>query len=81
MKSEIHPDYREITVSCACGNSFQTHATLAHDLSLEICNNCHPFYTGNQRIVDTAGRVDRFQQRYGKKDAEKDKDADKGTVN
>ena len=79
MKSEIHPDYREITVSCACGNSFQTHATLSHDLSLEICNNCHPFYTGNQRIVDTAGRVDRFQQRYGKKDAAKDED--KGSVN
>ena len=71
MKSEIHPDYREITVSCACGNIFKTHATLAHDLSLEICSNCHPFYTGNQRIVDTAGRVDRFQQRYGKKDGGK----------
>lgn len=70
MKSEIHPDYVEVTVSCACGNKFQTRATLAHDLSLEICSNCHPFYTGNQRIVDTAGRVDRFQQRYGKKDSE-----------
>lgn len=71
MKSDIHPDYNEVTVSCACGNTFKTRATLAHDLHLEICASCHPFYTGNQRIVDTAGRVDRFQQRYGKKDAAK----------
>lgn len=68
MKSEIHPEYKEITVSCACGNTFKTHAAVSHDLTLEICGNCHPFYTGNQRIVDTAGRVDRFQQRYKKKD-------------
>jgi large subunit ribosomal protein L31 len=67
MKSDIHPDYREITVSCACGNTYKTRAVLDRDLSLEICSKCHPFYTGNQRIVDTAGRVDRFQQRYGKK--------------
>ncbi len=68
MKSDIHPDYHEITVNCACGSSYKTRAALAREiLSLEICSKCHPFYTGNQRIVDTAGRVDRFQQRYGKK--------------
>ncbi|MHB8378128.1 MAG: 50S ribosomal protein L31 [Dehalococcoidia bacterium] len=62
MKANIHPKYVEATVHCACGNAWQTHATKA-DLHVEICSNCHPFFTGQQRIVDTAGRVERFNKR------------------
>jgi large subunit ribosomal protein L31 len=65
MKAKIHPDYVEATVHCACGNSWQTHSTKP-DLHVEICSNCHPFFTGQQRIVDTAGRVERFNKRYEK---------------
>ena len=65
MKQGIHPDYNEVTVHCACGNKFQTRST-AKDIHVEICSVCHPFYTGKQRIVDTAGRVDRFNQKWGK---------------
>lgn len=65
MKSDIHPKYEEITVTCACGSKFETRSTLGKDLSLEVCSECHPFYTGKQRVVDTAGRVDRFKQKYG----------------
>jgi len=67
MKAEIHPNYSEITVKCACGNTFKTGSTLGEDLNVEICSECHPFYTGKQKVVDTAGRVSRFQERYGKK--------------
>ncbi|MEE2803552.1 MAG: 50S ribosomal protein L31 [Pseudomonadota bacterium] len=67
MKPEIHPSYNEIKVTCACGNSFETQSTLSGDLSVEICSACHPFYTGQQKIVDTAGRVGRFKQKYGMK--------------
>ena len=67
MKADIHPKYEQITVTCSCGNSFQTRSTLGEDLSVEICSQCHPFYTGKQKIIDTAGRVDRFNQKYGKK--------------
>lgn len=67
MKADIHPKYEEITVTCSCGNTFQTRSTLGEDLSVEICSQCHPFYTGKQKIIDTAGRVDRFNQKYGKK--------------
>jgi large subunit ribosomal protein L31 len=63
MKNEIHPNYNEITVSCACGNTFQTRST-GGDLHIEICSDCHPFFTGKQKLVDTAGRVDRFNKRY-----------------
>lgn len=69
MKQGIHPEYKEIKVTCSCGNSFATCSTLGHDLLLEVCSMCHPFYTGKQKIVDTAGRVDRFQQKYGRKGA------------
>ncbi|HXO63751.1 MAG TPA: 50S ribosomal protein L31 [Steroidobacteraceae bacterium] len=65
MKAAIHPDYREITVTCTCGNTFKTSSTLGHDLQVEVCSNCHPFYTGKQKIVDTAGRVDKFRRKYG----------------
>jgi large subunit ribosomal protein L31 len=66
MKKDIHPQYHEINVTCSCGNSFQINSTLKDDFSIEVCSACHPFYTGQQKIVDTAGRVDKFRQRYGK---------------
>ncbi|MBL4621086.1 MAG: 50S ribosomal protein L31 [Immundisolibacteraceae bacterium] len=65
MKPEIHPQYREINVSCSCGNTFKTKSTLSsEDLKLDVCADCHPFYTGKQKISDTAGRVERFRRRY-----------------
>lgn len=67
MKPGIHPEYQEINVTCACGNSFQTRSTLGKDLQVEICSSCHPFYTGKQKVVDTAGRVGKFQARYNRK--------------
>jgi large subunit ribosomal protein L31 len=66
MKQEIHPNYNEITVTCACGNVFQTRSTLKDELHIEICSACHPFFTGKQKLVDTAGRVDRFKKRYAR---------------
>lgn len=65
MKAEIHPKYQEITVTCGCGNTFQTRSTLGEDLQVEVCSNCHPFYTGKQKIVDSGGRVDKFRKKYG----------------
>jgi large subunit ribosomal protein L31 len=67
MKADIHPAYNTVKVTCSCGNSFETRSTSAEDLSIEVCSNCHPFFTGKQKIVDTAGRVDRFRQKYAKK--------------
>ena len=64
MKKGIHPDYKPAKVSCACGNTFETFSTVG-DMQLEICSHCHPFFTGKQKLVDTAGRVDRFNKRYG----------------
>ena len=69
MKPGIHPEYNEITVTCACGEIFKTRSALKGDLHVEICSACHPFFTGKQKLVDTAGRVDRFNRRYGKKAA------------
>ena len=66
MKVDIHPKYEEITVACACGHSFQTRSTLGEELHVEICSECHPFFTGKQKLVDTAGRVDRFNKRYAR---------------
>ena len=63
MKEGIHPKYVEATVTCVCGNSFDTRSTIG-DMKLEICSKCHPFFTGTQKIVDTAGRVERFQRKY-----------------
>jgi large subunit ribosomal protein L31 len=65
MKTGIHPEYVECTVVCACGNTFQTRSTKP-SIRLEICSNCHPFFTGRQKFVDTAGRVERFQKRFAK---------------
>jgi len=67
MKPDIHPAYAEITVTCSCGNSFQTGSTLGKNLHIEVCSQCHPFYTGKQKIVDTAGRVEKFRQKYARK--------------
>ena len=66
MKADIHPAYEAIKVTCQCGNTFSTRSTLGNDLHVEICSACHPFYTGQQKFVDTAGRVDKFQQRAAK---------------
>jgi len=65
MKADIHPDYQEITVTCSCGNTFQTRSTLNEELHVEVCSKCHPFFTGKQKIVDSGGRVDRFRRKYG----------------
>ena len=63
MKPKIHPNYKEVTVVCACGETFVTRSTLK-EMRLEICSKCHPFFTGKQKLVDTAGRVERFQRRF-----------------
>jgi large subunit ribosomal protein L31 len=65
MKTDIHPEYATATVKCACGNSFETRSTVA-EIHTDVCSECHPFYTGKQRLVDTAGRVERFRQKYQK---------------
>lgn len=65
MKADIHPTYQRAVVQCACGNTFVTRSTLP-DIHVEICANCHPYFTGKQKLVDTAGRVERFQRRYAK---------------
>ena len=64
MKTDIHPTYTDTTVSCSCGNSFTTRST-SDAVRVELCNECHPFYTGKQKLVDTGGRIDRFERRYG----------------
>lgn len=65
MKPDIHPQYQDIKVICSCGNEFTTRSTLGEELHVEVCSACHPFYTGKQKIVDTAGRVDKFRRKYG----------------
>ncbi|MPZ53425.1 MAG: 50S ribosomal protein L31 [Acidimicrobiia bacterium] len=67
MKTEIHPEYAETTVTCSCGNTFTTRSTKPDTLRVELCNECHPFFTGTQKLVDTGGRVERFNRRYGRK--------------
>jgi len=66
MKAAIHPNYNEVRVHCACGNTFTTRSTHKGDIHVEICSNCHPFFTGKQKLVDTAGRVERFRRKYAK---------------
>lgn len=68
MKPAIHPDYHETKVTCVCGNTFTTGSTL-HEIRVEICAKCHPFFTGQQRIVDSEGRVERFKRKYAKAQA------------
>ena len=65
MKEGIHPKYEEITATCSCGNEMKIRSTVGKDLNLDVCSACHPFYTGKQRSVDTGGRVDRFNKRFG----------------
>ena len=65
MKKGIHPEYVEINATCSCGNVIKTRSTLAKDISLDVCDKCHPFYTGKQRVLDTGGRVDAFKKRFG----------------
>ena len=65
MKTDIHPNYTDTNVKCSCGNTFTTRSTVARDLSVELCNECHPFFTGKQKLVDSGGRVERFNRRYG----------------
>lgn len=65
MKKGIHPAYKKSVVSCVCGNTFTTRST-AGDIKLEICSNCHPFFTGKQKLIDSTGRVERFNKKYGK---------------
>ncbi|MDA3043104.1 50S ribosomal protein L31 [Campylobacter sp. JMF_01 NE2] len=66
MKKDIHPNYVETTVTCACGNTFKTRSN-KEEIRVDICSNCHPFFTGSEKIVDSAGRVEKFKQKYGMK--------------
>ncbi len=70
MKAEIHPEYVVAHVRCSCGNTFTTRST-SDELTTELCNECHPFFTGKQKMVDTGGRIDRFEKRYGRRGAKK----------
>jgi large subunit ribosomal protein L31 len=75
LKKGIHPEYRDATFSCACGNSITTRST-SGDIKFDICSSCHPFYTGKQKLVDSAGRVDKYLRRFGKSRPAKEKKAD-----
>ena len=65
MKPDIHPNYTDVTVTCSCGNVFETRSTSGHALTIEVCSQCHPFFTGKQKILDTGGRMEKFRQKYG----------------
>lgn len=65
MKPDLHPKYDEISVTCSCGATFKTRSTSRNDLHVDVCSACHPFYTGQQKMMDTAGRVDKFRRKYG----------------
>lgn len=71
MKAGIHPAYNEVNVVCACGHTFRTRTTNKSDIRVEICSNCHPFFTGKQKLIDTAGRVDKFEKKYKQQRADK----------
>jgi len=67
MRADIHPKYEEVAVTCSCGNTFTTKSTYSKDtMSIEVCSQCHPFYTGKQKVMDTAGQIDKFNRRFGK---------------
>ena len=78
MQADIHPAYGEIQVTCSCGHVFTTASALGKNLNVEVCNRCHPFYTGKQKIVDTAGRVDKFAKKFGGFSLNKNQEAAKG---
>jgi len=65
MKADIHPQYGEITATCTCGNVIKTRSTLCKEIHIDVCSACHPFYTGQQKVVDTGGRIDKFKKRFG----------------
>lgn len=66
MRPDIHPEYNEINVTCSCGNSFQTRSTYSKEaLSIEVCSQCHPFFTGKQKVMDSAGQIEKFNKRFG----------------
>ena len=69
MKANIHPEYQTIKATCSCGNVVEVGSTLKKDISLDVCSECHPFFTGKQKIMDTGGRVDRFRKRFGARSA------------
>lgn len=71
MKPGIHPNYTEMSATCSCGNVVKTNSTLGHDMHLDVCSACHPFYTGKQKEATTGGRVDRFNQRFGARSLKK----------
>lgn len=77
MKAGIHPAYNELNVNCACGNTFKTRSTHKGDIRVEICSSCHPFFTGRQKLIDTEGRVDRFQKKLARTAALQKKIADR----
>jgi large subunit ribosomal protein L31 len=79
-KQGIHPNYKEIRVQCACGSAFATRSTHKGDIHVEICSACHPFFTGKQKLVDTAGRVERFRRKYAKSDSGKTEAAKAATA-
>ena len=66
MKSDIHPKYTKMVASCRCGATIETRSTLGRDMNIEVCSNCHPFYTGKQKVLDTGGRVERFRKLFGR---------------
>ncbi len=74
MKAEIHPKYIDVVATCSCGNTINTRSTLGEDFHVDVCSECHPFYTGKQKIVDTGGRIDRFTKRFGSRIATNKKD-------
>ena len=74
MKSDIHPEYSTMSVKCSCGNTFETRSSKGGSLVVELCNECHPFFTGKQKLVDTGGRVERFNKRYGQRKTTAKKD-------
>lgn len=65
MKAGIHPNYADINATCSCGNVIKTRSTVCQDISIDVCSECHPFYTGKQKVLDVGGRIDRFKQRFG----------------
>lgn len=71
MKEGIHPKYQDVVITCACGNVVSTRSTRKSDFSVEICSKCHPFFTGKQKILDSAGRIEKFQRKYTKKTSSK----------
>ena len=71
MKAEIHPAYNEIKATCSCGAAYETRSTLSSDIHIDVCAQCHPFYTGKQKVLDSGGRVDRFNKRFGNRSTKK----------